>query len=433
MELSKLTVYLVIYLLHIYPVFLVAETSVSYYDIKLSWADARDFCFNQSGILESNQSEIRTLLDNKTADVWTGTYSTWSEWAAIWDCNVHPATVSAVFKNDDYSECQRFCLATEYFGYNGSFCYCMDKPRVSTLFTFCKSFPQAFIKVYKQNITGVMAPLLYTPEEELRCMSAQCQDGDILLRSENCRFIYEGICDFGISAGTYTMQTDAANLCNNSGSFLKWYDKSFCSSGKKNQLWTSATRDTYTRDLYESEKTESTTVTVVNKTQTNMDTTGTIMLMFILIGSLSLVVLVILAIFVYKFSKSDKKNTVGVVPNEKSSVNGTKKPSHHDDTDNIKGVSKENAVKENMRNFAMGGEGETKASSDDYDDIESKVCFNNSVTQKGRKQSKSSKLYKIKNSQPPKNVDNYDDMEDRIGGSKPGSEKKESKLQKNST
>lgn len=69
---------------HLPPVFLVAETSVSYYDIKLSWADARDFCFNQSGILESNDTEITALLGNKTEDVWTGTYTTWSEWAVIW-------------------------------------------------------------------------------------------------------------------------------------------------------------------------------------------------------------------------------------------------------------------------------------------------------------------------------------------------------------
>ncbi|CAG2189287.1 unnamed protein product [Mytilus edulis] len=467
MELSKLTVYIRIYfLLNIYPAFLVAATSISYYDTKLTWIEARDFCFNQSGILESNHTEITALLGNKTEDVWTGTYTTWSEWAAIWDCNVHPATVSAVFKDGDYSECQRFCQATEYFGYNGSFCYCMDKPRVSTLFTFCKSFPKEFIKVYKQNITGVKAPLLYTPEEELRCMSAQCQDGDILLRSENCRYLYEGICDFGISAGTYTMQTDAANLCNNSGSFLKWYSKSFCSSGKKNQLWTSATRDTYTRVLSESdnglsfnpllcqymdmdnslvrsgkcidtrtfmcrfEKIEVTTVPIVNKTQTSRDTdtTGTIMLMFILIGSLSLVVLVILAIFLYKFSKSNKKSKVGVDfnedSNENNSVNGTKHPSHHDDTENFKGISTENSLKENMPNLAIGGEGETKESRDDYDDIESKVCFSNSVTQKDKKKNKSSKLNKIKNSQTQRHFDNYDDMEDKIGGSKIGSVKR---------
>ncbi|XP_076084814.1 uncharacterized protein LOC143055540 isoform X2 [Mytilus galloprovincialis] len=467
MELFKLTVYIVIYfLLHIYPV---AETSISYYDTKLTWIEARDFCFNQSGILESNHTEITALLGNKTEDVWTGTYTTWSEWAAIWDCNVHPATVSAVFKDGDYSECQRFCQATEYFGYNGSFCYCMDKPRVSTLFTFCKSFPKEFIKVYKQNITGVKAPLLYTPVEELRCMSAQCQDGDILLRSENCRYLYEGICDFGISAGTYTMQTDAANLCNNSGSFLKWYDKSFCSTGKKNQLWTSATRDTYTKDLLESdkglsfnpllcqymdmnnslvrsdkcidtrtfmcrfEKIEVTTVPIVNKTQTtrDTDTTGTIMLMFILIGSLSLVVLVILAIFLYKFSKSDKKNKVGVNfnedSNENNSVNGTIHPSHHIDTENFKGISTENSLKRNMPILAIGGEGETKESRDDYDDIENKVCFNNSVTQKDKKQKTSSKQKKIKNSQTQRHFDNYDDMEDKIGGSKPGSEKSTNK------
>ncbi|XP_063406108.1 uncharacterized protein LOC134690064 [Mytilus trossulus] len=196
MELFELTVYIVIYfLLFIYPVFLVAETSIiSYYVTKLSWTEARDFCFNQSGILESNHTVIRAQSDNMTEEVWTGTYTTWSEWAAIWGCNVHPPTVSSVFEDDDYSECQRFCQATEYFGYNGSFCYCMDKPRVSTLFTFCKSFPKDFIKVYKQNITAVKAPLLYTPKIELRCMSAQCQDGDIIFRSENCRYLFEGIC-----------------------------------------------------------------------------------------------------------------------------------------------------------------------------------------------------------------------------------------------
>ncbi|XP_063406414.1 uncharacterized protein LOC134690371 [Mytilus trossulus] len=267
------------------------------------------------------------------------------------------------------------------------------------------------------------------------------------------------------------MQTDAANLCNNSGSFLKWYDKSFCSSGKKNQLWTSATRDTDTRDLLESdkglsfnpllcqymdmnnsvvrsgkcidtrsfmcriekievttvEKIETTIIPVVNKTQTSTDTTGTIMLMFILIGSLSLVVLLILAICVYKFSKSDKKKKVGEDCNEDSnennSVNRTKKPPHHVDTENLKGISTENSSKENMPNLAIGGEGETKETRDDYDDIENKVFFNNSVTQKDKKQNKSSKLYKIKNSQTQRKFDNYDDMEDKIGGLKPVSEK----------
>ncbi|XP_052097036.1 uncharacterized protein LOC127732036 [Mytilus californianus] len=155
------------------------------------------------------------------------------------------------------------------------------------------------------------------------------------------------------------------------------------------------------------------------------------MLMFSLIGSLSLAVIVILAMIVCKISKSDKKNKGDFVFKEASNVNhnvhGAEHPPYHVDTDNIKGISTENALKENKGNFAIGGEGETKASREDYDDIENKVCFSNSVTQKDKKQSKKSKLYKIKNSQTLRNVDNYDDMEDKIGGSKPGSEKKSGK------
>ncbi|CAC5406132.1 unnamed protein product [Mytilus coruscus] len=176
-------------------------------------------------------------------------------------------------------------------------------------------------------------------------------------------------------------------------------------------------------------------IEVVNETQndrdTNTDTTGTLMLIFGLIGSLSLAVVVILAIIVCKISNSGKKNKGDFVfkqaSNVKHNVNGAEHPSHHVDTDNIKGISTENALKESIGNFAIGGEGETKASREDYDDIESKVCFSNSVIQKDKKQSKKSKLHKIKNSQTLRNVDNYDDMEDKIGGSKPGSEKRSGK------
>ncbi|VDI42780.1 Hypothetical predicted protein, partial [Mytilus galloprovincialis] len=126
--------------------------------------------------------------------------------------------------------------------------------------------------------------------------------------------------------------------------------------------------------------------------------------------------------------KSDKKNKVGVDFKEDSSenngVNGTKPPSHHIDTENFKDISTENSLKRNMPNLAIGGEGETKESRDDYDDIESKVCFNNSVTQRDKKQKKSSKLKKINNSQTQRHFDNYDDMEDKIGGSKLASEKR---------
>ncbi|CAC5406133.1 unnamed protein product [Mytilus coruscus] len=234
----------------------------TYYNTELSWSDAKDFCFNQSSILEMNYTDTITSSENITAQLWTGSYTTWSDWAVIWGCYKSPQTVSATFedsKNEKYF-CQQYCQSSQYFAFEDGACYCLDVIGSPVSHSYCQTPRQttSYVVVYKQNIPGVQRTLDDTPEDQLRCMSAQCQDGEIILRSENCNSYYEGICESGLNNGSYTTQQSAATLCDNADSFLQWYNnKSFCETGKTNQLWTSATRDIYSRDLTTNDQTSS--------------------------------------------------------------------------------------------------------------------------------------------------------------------------------
>ncbi|XP_063406412.1 uncharacterized protein LOC134690370 [Mytilus trossulus] len=257
-----MTVLFIFMLLNSHQVALETVIVRTYYNTELSWTDAKDYCFNQSSILEANHTDTMTSFENETAQIWTGSYTTWSNWAVIWGCYMSPQTVFATFEdtNDGKYDCQQYCQLSQYFAFEGGACYCLGETGSPVSYSYCQTPRQtpSYVIVNKQNIIGVLRTLDDTPEDQLKCMSAQCQDGEIILRSENCNSYYEGICESGFNNGSNTTQPTAATLCDNADSFLQWYNnKSFCNTGKTNQLWTSATRVINTYDLTTNDQTSS--------------------------------------------------------------------------------------------------------------------------------------------------------------------------------
>jgi hypothetical protein len=51
----------------------------------MSWNNATSYCFNNGGILESNETIVQKYSVNITnKDVWIGMYKVLTDWAGIW-------------------------------------------------------------------------------------------------------------------------------------------------------------------------------------------------------------------------------------------------------------------------------------------------------------------------------------------------------------
>ena len=51
----------------------------------MTWYNASSYCFDNGGILESNETIIKEYSLNITSkDVWTGSYNILSKWYGIW-------------------------------------------------------------------------------------------------------------------------------------------------------------------------------------------------------------------------------------------------------------------------------------------------------------------------------------------------------------
>ena len=51
----------------------------------MSWNNATSYCFDNGGILESNETIVQKYSRNITnKDVWIGSYKVLTDWAGIW-------------------------------------------------------------------------------------------------------------------------------------------------------------------------------------------------------------------------------------------------------------------------------------------------------------------------------------------------------------
>ena len=51
----------------------------------MSWNNAASYCFENDGILESNENIVQTYSINMTnEDIWIGRYNVLTDWAGIW-------------------------------------------------------------------------------------------------------------------------------------------------------------------------------------------------------------------------------------------------------------------------------------------------------------------------------------------------------------
>jgi len=51
----------------------------------MTWYNASSYCFENGGILESNETIIKEYSLNLTSqDVWTGSYNIFTKWYGIW-------------------------------------------------------------------------------------------------------------------------------------------------------------------------------------------------------------------------------------------------------------------------------------------------------------------------------------------------------------
>ncbi|CAC5415267.1 unnamed protein product [Mytilus coruscus] len=92
------------------------DLNLTFYNESKTWSDAKDICFMNGGILETDETIIRNDL-KEHVKIWLGAYSMITPWAGVFGCyfwNADDRIESIEFDLQNKEECQIRCPLSKY-------------------------------------------------------------------------------------------------------------------------------------------------------------------------------------------------------------------------------------------------------------------------------------------------------------------------------
>ncbi|XP_071143400.1 uncharacterized protein [Mytilus edulis] len=228
--------------------------NLTFYNESKTWSDAKDFCFVNGGILETDETIIKTDHDytKEHVKLWLGTFSMITPWAGVFGCYLWNADGRIESTGNDFQnkeECQIRCPQSnyEFFVFKGESCYCFTSeklPHDEISPKNCSDSTETdYVFIYKQNI----GPTIDRDwNDTYTCITLECKNSGRhrFFTAENCDSMYNALCENTkkISAINFYNST---KFCENEDSYVRWDPSSSCSNSKESfdsKYWTSITR-----------------------------------------------------------------------------------------------------------------------------------------------------------------------------------------------
>ncbi|XP_052097074.1 uncharacterized protein LOC127732062 isoform X5 [Mytilus californianus] len=224
------------------------DFNLTFYNESKTWSEAKDFCFMNGGILETDQIIIRNYT-KEHVKIWLGAYSMITPWAGVFGCyfwNVDDRNDSIEFDLQNKEECQIRCPQShyEFFVFKEKTCYCFNSDKLPKDDISQKKWSNSetdYVFIYRQNIE---------PDRDAsdtnNCMTVECKDRDRILTPENCNSTYKALCENLKRRSTTSINFyNATKFCENEDSFVRWDPSISCNNSEEKfdqKHWTSITR-----------------------------------------------------------------------------------------------------------------------------------------------------------------------------------------------
>ncbi|CAC5424337.1 unnamed protein product [Mytilus coruscus] len=173
------------------------DLNLTFYNESKTWSDAKDICFMNGWILETDETIIRNDL-KEHVKIWLGAYSMITPWAGVFGCyfwNADDRIEPIEFDLQNKEECQIRCPLSKYefFVFKEKTCYCFNSdklPKDDIYQKKCSNSTETdYVFIYKQNIE---------PDRDAtdtnKCMAVECKDRDRIFTPENCNSTYKVLC-----------------------------------------------------------------------------------------------------------------------------------------------------------------------------------------------------------------------------------------------
>ncbi|XP_052097055.1 uncharacterized protein LOC127732053 [Mytilus californianus] len=218
----------------------------TFFEQKLSWKNAAEFCSQHDGVLESNATLVMQKFENISNSIfnlWLGKYVSYSNWSYIRGCFLfYGKLLHFSLEYSEELECQKLCERYTFYSAREKDCYCTDDISSFERKTDCNC--AGCFKVWEHKL-----PRFKNKQHGNGCIAATQCDGDNVSREyQPCEQHHDVTCDDNRQLGyTYVNYQNASEDCKKGGSFIKWYPDDFCSSNKfDHPFWTSGRRHNHT-------------------------------------------------------------------------------------------------------------------------------------------------------------------------------------------
>ncbi|XP_076083347.1 uncharacterized protein LOC143054276 [Mytilus galloprovincialis] len=230
------------------------DFNLTFYNERKTWSEAKDFCFVNGGILETDETIIIKDHDYTKDNVklWLGAYSLITPWSGVFGCyfwNEDDRNKSIEFELQNKEECQIRCPKSIYecFAFKEKTCYCLNSENLpqshdDTSPKKCSDSTETdYVFIYRQIQEGPDID-----SDTYNCIAVECKNlgRDRVFTAENCDSMYNVLCDNTENRSTINA-FNATKFCEDEGSFVRWDPSLSCTNSEESfdqKHWTSIKR-----------------------------------------------------------------------------------------------------------------------------------------------------------------------------------------------